>query len=454
MMQKALPNDKINTDASDMLKGLNLQIKRAVGRLLQAALDDRKAVFISIEHIDDVLEVDASKEKTVYVVEQDKDYATGFSMNSQEIKNTLRIFFDNWNGVVECSESIQFVFYTGAAIIKEKKIGILQNDERELPQKPLLQLLKEKDYDSVFPFVLPIFKEYYLEQHKKHGDDIGIYEQLWSSKDDKDWKRFFDLIEWNFENKTEEDIREDNKNLVRRLCEKHCLEYSDTILERIIGKLMSRMTEKDLLKKVVFTSDITCLFWELSLNWNQEIEKKRLYNKFHRTASINDNDHGYRFYYDTNLTSLWGRENEIQYLKDFCAAPGHLKWTAICGQGESGKTRLTFEFCKGMENSGWHIELPCHAKGWFELGGIEIIGRPCNKIICLDYIKYSIGDIEELVRWINEAGQFMEYKIRIILLERNHEDFEELLLNRSIVKDYLYLPQIPMIIQDMTDLSS
>ena len=89
-------------------------------------------------------------------------------MNSHEVKNSLRIFFDNWFGTVEVSESIKFVFYTNANIKKENKVGVLKDMKESLPEKPLLQLLYEKKYDEAFPFVLPIFREYYLEQHKKH----------------------------------------------------------------------------------------------------------------------------------------------------------------------------------------------------------------------------------------------------------------------------------------------
>ena len=47
-------------------------------------------------------------------------------MNSHEVKNSLRIFFDTWYGTVEVSESIKFVFYTNTNIKKEKKVGELK----------------------------------------------------------------------------------------------------------------------------------------------------------------------------------------------------------------------------------------------------------------------------------------------------------------------------------------
>jgi len=185
------------------LKGIGLQKVRAAERLLKAIIDGKRAVFCTIEHIDDVLEIDMDGETAGYTTEQNKSYTSGFSMNSQEIKNSLRIFFDNWRGVVESSESMRFVFYTNAPILKEKKVGVLKNIKEELPEQALIQLLIEKKYESAFPFVLPIMKYYYIEQHKKHTQDIGIYERLWESMTFEKWKVFFDLIEWNFEQKDE-----------------------------------------------------------------------------------------------------------------------------------------------------------------------------------------------------------------------------------------------------------
>lgn len=99
-------------------------------------------------------------------------------------------------------------------------------------------------------------------------------------------------------------------------------------------------------------------------------------------------------------------------------------------------------YLKKMEDSEWHIELPCHAKEWFKSkDNIAVLEHPYNKLICLDYMKHNVEDIEGLMRFITQAGRFMEYKIRIILIERNPDDFEELLQNGSVAKNYLYLPQ-------------
>lgn len=220
MIKDALENEQINTDAISGLKGLGLQKLRAAERLLRALMEGKKAVLCTIEHIDDVLEVGVDGEKTNYTTEQNKSYSSDFSMNSHEVKNSLRIFFDNWHRVVETSESMQFVFYTNASIIKENRVGVLKNIKEELPEQPLIQLLAERKYENALPFVLPILREYYIEQHKKHTKDICTYEQLWDSMTFEKWGQFFDLIEWNFDKKTEKDVRKDITELVEKLCYK------------------------------------------------------------------------------------------------------------------------------------------------------------------------------------------------------------------------------------------
>lgn len=279
MIKDALENEQINTDAISALKGLELQKLRAAERLLRALMDEKKAVLCTIEHIDDVLEVDVEGERTDYTTEQNKSYSSDFSINSHEIKNSLRIFFDNWHRVVETSESIQFVFYTNASIAKEKKMGLLKNVKEKLPEQPLIQLLAEKKYEVAFPFVLPILREYYIEQHKKHTRDICIYEQLWDSMTDKKWEQFFNLIEWNFDKNTEKGVRKDITELVKKLCDKFNVDikYVDSIVAQILDMVESRTFEQDFLNHMVHVGEIKSLFLELA----QESQIREKLDPFH-----------------------------------------------------------------------------------------------------------------------------------------------------------------------------
>lgn len=268
MIKETLQIEQINTDADASIKGIGLQKLRAAKRLLEALKEEKRAIFCTIEHIDDVLEVDLEAGTTDYVTKQDKSYSTNFSMNDHEIKNSLRIFFDNWFGAVEGSESIKFVFYTNADTKKEKKVGVLKKIKQELPEEPLLNLLNEKRYKEAFPFVLPIFKEYYIDQHKKHvetPEEIEVYEKILKSMSDDKWVQFFDLIEWNFGKPDENEVRVNINTLVEELCIKFNVDkkYARVIIAQILDMIESRKFEKDFLHRIVHVGEIKVLFLEL-----------------------------------------------------------------------------------------------------------------------------------------------------------------------------------------------
>lgn len=279
MIRDVLQDEKIDTDADANLKGIGMQKIRATKRLLEALKEGKKGIFCTIEHIDDVLQVDTSRKTPNYTAEQNKSYSSDFSMNSHEVKNSLRIFFDNWYGIVEESESIQFVFYTNVSIAKEKKVGVLRDISKELPEKPLIQMLINKEYEQAFPFVLPIFKEYYLSQHKKHTKNILSFQKILDSMTEDKWKKFFSLIEWNFDKKTEVDLRNDVEGLAKELCIKFDVDikYVKKIVAQILDMVESRTFNSDYLDRIVHVGEIKSLFLECA----QEVKLQEKLDPMH-----------------------------------------------------------------------------------------------------------------------------------------------------------------------------
>lgn len=285
MIKEVLQTDQINTDADSSIKGIGLQKIRAAERLLRALLENKRAVFCTIEHVDDVLEVDVEQETTNYTAEQNKSYSTDFSMNSHEVKNSLRIFFDNWYGTVEASESIRFVFYTNTNIKKENKVGVLKDIEESLPEEPLLQLLCDKKYKEAFPFVLPIFKKYYLEQHKKHianEEDIELYEKILDSMTEEKWEKFFDLIEWNFGKPNEIEVRENVEKSVGEICLKYGVDqkYASIVVAQMLDMIESRKFESDFLRRIVHVGEIKSLFLEFAQEAKIQEKLDPMYKKW------------------------------------------------------------------------------------------------------------------------------------------------------------------------------
>ena len=233
----------------------------------------------TIEYVDDVLQVDISGDNPEYTTEQNKSYESFFSLNSKEIKNSMRIFFDNWIGTVEASESIQFVFYTNTSIMKEKKVGVLQTLNLELPEQPILQLLIDKRYGEALPYVRPVIENYYLEQHQKHTTDITPYQQLLNSMDDDKWISFLQLIEWNFGQSDEQTVRSNVVDRVSDLCLNYNVDtrYVNSIVAELLDMIESRTFEKDFLKRIVHVAEVKALFLEKSL----EVKAKESLDPIH-----------------------------------------------------------------------------------------------------------------------------------------------------------------------------
>ena len=80
------------------------------------------------------------------------------------------------------------------------------------------------------------------------------------------WKSFFDLIEWNFEQKDEKEVRGEIEELVRQLCCKFSVElkYSDKITAQILDMVEFRTSETDFLHRMVHVGEIKSLFLELA----------------------------------------------------------------------------------------------------------------------------------------------------------------------------------------------
>lgn len=80
------------------------------------------------------------------------------------------------------------------------------------------------------------------------------------------WKVFFDLIEWNFEQKDEKEVRKEVEELVRQLCCKFNvdLKYSDKIVAQILDMVELRTFETDFLHRMVHVGEVKSLFLELT----------------------------------------------------------------------------------------------------------------------------------------------------------------------------------------------
>ncbi|NFT07686.1 hypothetical protein FDF26_11535 [Clostridium botulinum] len=262
MKEESIIKNNIDTSADSNIKGMGLQKLRAAERLLESILLDKKGIYCAIEYVDDVIEMNFDSKKADIQTEQNKNYNTPFSINSDEIKNSLRIFFDTWRRVEE-DENMTFVFYTNTSIAKENKTEIIKRLNLTLPKEPILELLINKEYDKVLPIIIPVFKEYYVKQHNKNnGNDLGFYEELINSYKYEKWEKFFKLIEWKFNEEDERTLRLKLEDAVQKVCNKLLIDvkYSKKILACILQLIEEKSLEKDFFNRMVNVSEIQLLF--------------------------------------------------------------------------------------------------------------------------------------------------------------------------------------------------
>ena len=144
-----------------------------------------------------------------------------------------------------------------------------------------------------------------------------------------------------------------------------------------------------------------------------------------------------RFKYNAGYTHLIGREDEMDFLEAFCKADNSpVSWTAVYGKGGVGKSRLAFEFCRRMEEEGWKVYPPSHAKTMETFFKNELANIQDDTLICFDYAKYELDSIEELIRLACEFPRISGCRVRFLLIERNIEDIEEGFSLR--IRDYRY----------------
>ena len=261
MKEEVIIKNNIDTSADSNIKGMGLQKLRATERLLEAIILEKQGIYCTIEYVDDVIEMDFSKENTCIQTEQNKNYKSAFSINSDEVKNSLRIFLRR----VEYDENMTFMFYTNTSIAKEKSVGVIKKLGLKLPKEPVLKLLISKEYDQALPIIVPVLKDYYISQHNTNSnskEDAKFYENLINGYSDETWKTFFQLIEWKFNEENEKTLRFKLESTVKNVCDKLDVDskYSDKILSCILQLIEEKSLEKNFLNRMVSVSDIKLLF--------------------------------------------------------------------------------------------------------------------------------------------------------------------------------------------------
>ncbi|MBY0091421.1 hypothetical protein H7S74_13285 [Priestia aryabhattai] len=248
-------------------KGFRLQRLRAIQLLLgEMRKSDKVYVYAATEHIDDLYIKSVEQESVNEYTEGDKDYASkkAFSFMSEEVRNTLVGFIDCW--LQNKNSNLIFGFYTNVAIGRENNTATIKKMGLSLPDRPIIELLKEKNYDyqNLFSCIKTIIIDYYKSEYD-NDEELGFVSVI-DSIPDKLWIEFFNKIEWKFD-------QEDDKELEETLIEeiKNCKFYNISIEGKekyILGALEREFEMKqslpDILAKQVTHSDVKTIFLELA----------------------------------------------------------------------------------------------------------------------------------------------------------------------------------------------
>ena len=146
-----------------------------------------------------------------------------------------------------------------------------------------------------------------------------------------------------------------------------------------------------------------------------------------------------RFQYTVKASAFSGRKAEIDYLIDMCNDTDNLfSWVGICGSGGAGKSRLAYQLCDIMQERGWKVYAPSHARITAQNIETEMSSISRDILICFDDVKSDIDVIIDFIYYCVEAPIELKNKIRIVLIDR---DFKDTFLGCSNVLIYRYQKQ-------------
>lgn len=265
-----------NRDATDKYKGFRYQKIRLAKKMLELLREDTMANIIAIpEYKDDGFYIDKYGE---HILEQNKEYSSEFTLNSDEIKKSIINFIDYYLQSNE-SKCIHFVFYTNVNYKKEGTSSITKKIKLELPENPVMQYLVDKNFDDkIIEFISKFMIEAYKVDYKIEEGKLTTYTTNYRkmlNMDKGDWVNFFNSIDFQFGQVDLETIESEIENDIR-LCEFFSIDHSDkieTIKARILDDIDKKMTQKDWIQRIVNKDTIKVIFLECRNSENKSSER-------------------------------------------------------------------------------------------------------------------------------------------------------------------------------------
>jgi hypothetical protein len=187
--------------------------------------------------------------------------------------------------------------------------------------------------------------------------------------------------------------------------------------------------------------DTQNIYKSLPISFQDYINKRRDYLYEDIARPINKNP----FYYRSEYINFEGRIDELDILRDFLADNHIIRITPVMGCGGSGKSRLVYEFAKECVEAGdWAV---AYLDSWSDFADKGLhkaldYSFSSNLLLIMDYVLANANAIGEWVRHLREYSSTINYKLRIIILEREvyspeREDNPPLWYDQMIIKNKL-----------------
>ncbi len=228
--------------------------------------DTNTVFFTAIENIEDVSHQTITDGGISNYFEEDKNYdlSGSFTIFSPQVTNTLVSFFDIYIDQFRTSDNLYLCFYTTRSIGKERKTKLDCGKTLTLPEKPVLEILQNLNEasDEVVDLVKDILIDEYTEQYRKNlkSGNLETLKGLASNK----FKDFLRRISWSFGQENELDLKQTILKDIEHspLYNNAHIGKENIIFCLLMDKLSERQNSKDLINKLVHSSDVKLIFKE------------------------------------------------------------------------------------------------------------------------------------------------------------------------------------------------
>ncbi|HEJ8024046.1 TPA: hypothetical protein SMI40_003461 [Serratia liquefaciens] len=267
-------------------RGLGFQRTRAVYRLLTLIKKNgNKPVYCATEFIEDSLTLVPSENGLELGLEENKNYSSGLSYNSDEIKNTLVAFADQYINFFADSATIDFSVFCLAKLaaesIENAKLAIwVPSFTTITPKKTTFNILcklhekKELTTEEIIIakqiFLGEYIKQYsvYSDKEKKELKNIGGNYHKISSWDDDEFYKFLKSVNFIF-NDISDDVFE--SQVIEEI--KNCEFYNYKLqgMERVLLSVLEntfdkRQQNEPKFSRFVSRSDVENIYLKIAAN--------------------------------------------------------------------------------------------------------------------------------------------------------------------------------------------